>query len=183
MCVCIKSIHCCCCSVTQSCPTLCDPMDGSTPGLPVPHHLPEFAQVHLHCIGDAVQPSHPLMPSSHSTLNLSQHQGLFCWVNSLYQMTKILEFQFQHPVFPMSQLFTLGSQNTRASASASVLSTSTQGRFPLRLTGLISLLPKGLSRIFPITTVWRDQFSGILPSIFCPALTTIHDHWEDHSLD
>ena len=85
--------------------------------------------------------------------------------------------------FSVSQLFTLGSQNTRASASASVLSTSIQGRFPLRLTGLISLLPKGLSRIFPITTVWRDQFSGILPSIFCPALTTIHDHWEDHSLD
>ena len=85
--------------------------------------------------------------------------------------------------FSVSQLFTLGSQDTRASASASVLSTSIQGRFPLRLTGLISLLPKGLSRIFPITTVWRDQFSGILPSIFCPALTTIHDHWEDHSLD
>ena len=135
MCVCIKSIHCCCCSVTQSCPTLCDPMDGSTPGLPVPHHLPEFAQVHLHCIGDAVQPSHPLMPSSHSTLNLSQHQGLFCWVNSLYQMTKILEFQFQHPVFPMS----------------------IQGWFPLRLTGLISLLSKGFSGVFSSTTVQRQH--------------------------
>ena len=57
---------CCCCSVTQLCPTLCDPMDCSTPGLSVPHHLPRFAQVHLHCIGDTIQPSHPLTPSSPS---------------------------------------------------------------------------------------------------------------------
>ena len=65
----------CCCSVTQAYPTLCDPVDCSTPGLPVPHHLPRFAQVHVHCIGDAVQTSHPLTPSSPSALNLSQHQG------------------------------------------------------------------------------------------------------------
>ena len=52
-----------CCSVAQLCLALCDPMDCSTPGLPVPHHLPRFAQVHVHCISDAVQPSHPLMPS------------------------------------------------------------------------------------------------------------------------
>ena len=70
-------ICCCCCSVTQSCPTLWDPMDCSTPGLPVPHDRLEFAQVHVHCISDAVQPSHPLMPSSSSALNLSQHQRLF----------------------------------------------------------------------------------------------------------
>ena len=159
MCVCIKSIHCCCCSVTQSCPTLCDPMDGSTPGLPVPHHLPEFAQVHLHCIGDAVQPSHPLMPSSHSTLNLSQHQGLFCWVNSLYQMTKILEFQFQHPVFPMS----------------------IQGWFPLRLTGLISLLSKGFSRVFSSTTAWKHQFFSAQPSHM---VQVSHPHmWKNHCFD
>ena len=56
---------------------LCDPTDCSTPGLPVPHHLPEFAEVHAHCISDAVQPSHPLTPSTPSALNLSQHQGLF----------------------------------------------------------------------------------------------------------
>ena len=66
-----------CCSVAQSCSTLCDPMDCSMAGLPVSHHLPEFAQVHVHCISDAVQPSHPLMPSSPSFLSLSQHQGLF----------------------------------------------------------------------------------------------------------
>ena len=66
----------CCCSVTQMCPTLGDPMDCSTPGLPVPHHLPKFSQVHVHCISDAIQPSHPLTPYS-SALNLSQYQGLF----------------------------------------------------------------------------------------------------------
>ena len=65
-----------CCSATQSCLTLCDPMDCSTPGLSVPHHLLKFAQVHVHCISDAIQPSHPLMPSSPSALNLLQHQGL-----------------------------------------------------------------------------------------------------------
>ena len=68
-------------------------MDCSTPGLPVPHHLLEFAQVHVHCIGDAIQLSHPLVPSSPSAFNLSQHQGLFQW--SLQQVTKVLELQ--HP--------------------------------------------------------------------------------------
>ena len=67
----------CCCLVTQSCLTLCDPMDCSTPGLPVPHPLPKFAQAHAHCFDDAIQPCHPLMPSSPPALNLSQHQGLF----------------------------------------------------------------------------------------------------------
>ena len=66
----------CCCSVTQLYPTLCDPTDCRTSGLPVPHHRPKFSQVHVHCIGDAIQPSHPLVPSSPSALNLSQHQGL-----------------------------------------------------------------------------------------------------------
>ena len=61
----------------QSCLTLCDPMVCSTPDLPVPHHLTKFAQVHIHCIGDAIQPFHPQMPSSPSALNLSQHQGLY----------------------------------------------------------------------------------------------------------
>ena len=92
--------HCwCCCSVSQSCPILCDPMDCSTPGLPVPYHLLEFAQVHVHCIGDAVQQSHPLTPSSPSVLNLSQHQGLFQWVICSHQMTKILELELQDQSF------------------------------------------------------------------------------------
>ena len=65
----------CCCLVTQSCLTLCDSMDCSTPGLPVPHHLPKFAQVHVRCVNDAIQPLHPLTPPSSSALNLSQPQG------------------------------------------------------------------------------------------------------------
>ena len=75
------------------------PMDHSTPGLLIPHHLPKFAQVHILCIGDAIQLSHPLMPHSPSALNLSQHQGLFQWVSCLHQMSKILEFQLQHQFF------------------------------------------------------------------------------------
>ena len=67
-------------SVTQSCPTLCDPMNRSTPGLPVHHQLPEFTQTHVHGVGDAIQPSHPL--SSPSAPNPSQHQGLFKGVSS-----------------------------------------------------------------------------------------------------
>ena len=93
---------CCCCSVTQSCPTLWDPMDCGMPGLPLPHHLPEFAQVHVHCIGDTVQPSHLLIPSS-SALDLSQHQRLFQWVVYSHQMTKILELQLQHQ--PSQRIF------------------------------------------------------------------------------
>ena len=84
-----------CCSVAQLCPTLCSSMDCSMPGFSGPHCLPKFTQVHVHCIGDVIQPSHPLMPSSPSALNLSQHHGLFQWVNCLHQMTKILEFQLQ----------------------------------------------------------------------------------------
>ena len=64
-------------SVTQSCPTLCDPMDCSTPGLPVHHQLLESTQTHVHEVGDAIQPSHPLSSPSPPALNLSQHQGLF----------------------------------------------------------------------------------------------------------
>ena len=64
-------------SVTQSCPTLCDPVNRSMPGLPVHHQLPEFTQTHVHLVGDATQPSHPLSSPSPPALNLSQHQGLF----------------------------------------------------------------------------------------------------------
>ena len=84
---------CCCCWVAQLCPTLCNPMGCSTPGLPVLHHHPKFAQVHLHCISDAIQPAHPLTLSSPSALNLSQHQGLFQLVSCLHQVTKILALQ------------------------------------------------------------------------------------------
>ena len=88
-------------SVAQSCPTLCDPMDCSMPGLPVHWQLPEFTQTHVHWVGDAIQPSHPLLSPSPPTFNLSQHQGLFKWVSSLHQVAKILEFQLQH-VLPVN---------------------------------------------------------------------------------
>jgi len=125
---------------------LCNPMDSSMPGLPVPHYLPEFAQVHVHCTDDAIQPSHPLTPSSPSALDLFQHQGLFQWV--------------------VSHLLSSDDQNTRASGSALVLPVNIQGSSPWRLTGLISLLSKGLSVVFSITTVQKHKFFGILPSLW-----------------
>ena len=87
-------------SVAQSCLTLCDPTDCSTPGLPVRHQLPKFTQTHSHWVSDASQPSYPLSSPSPPALNLSQHQGLFKGVSSLHQVTKVLEFQLQHQSFP-----------------------------------------------------------------------------------
>ena len=86
-------------SVTQSCPTLCDPMNRSMPGLPVHHLLLEFTQTQVHRIGDAIQPSHPLSSPSPPAFNLSQHQGLFQQVSSSCQVAKVLEFQLQHQSF------------------------------------------------------------------------------------
>ena len=80
-------------SVTQSCPSLCDPMNCSTPGLPVHHQLPEFTQTHVHQVGNAIQPSHPLSSPSPPAPNPSQHQGLFQWVNSSHEAAKVTEFQ------------------------------------------------------------------------------------------
>ena len=80
-------------SVAQSCPTLCDPMNRSTPGLPVHHQLPEFTQTHVHRVGDAIQPSHPLSSPSPPAPKPSQHQSLFQWVNSSHEVAKVLEFQ------------------------------------------------------------------------------------------
>ena len=80
-------------SVAQSCPTLCDPMNCSIPGLPVHHQLPEFTQTHVHQVGGAIQPSHPLSSPSPPAPNPSQHQTLFQWVNSSHEVAKVLEFQ------------------------------------------------------------------------------------------
>ena len=90
--------HSCCCLVTKSCPTLWDPMDCNTPGFPVLHYPPEFAQTHVHWVSDAIQPSHPLLPPS-PALNLSQNLCLFQWVKSSHQVAKILELQLQHQSF------------------------------------------------------------------------------------
>ena len=87
-----------CCSVSQSCPTLSDPMDCSMPGFPAHHHLPEFSQIHVHWVSGAIQPSHSLLPPS-PALNLSQDQGLFQWVGSLHQVAKELELQLQNQFF------------------------------------------------------------------------------------
>ena len=80
-------------SVTQSCPTLCDPINRSTPGLPVYHQVPEFTQTHVHRVSDAIQPCHPLSSPSPPAPNPSQHQSLFQWVNSSHEVAKVLEFQ------------------------------------------------------------------------------------------
>ena len=86
-------------SFTQSCPTLCDPMNCSTPSLPVHHWLPELAQTHVHQVCDAIQPSHPLSSPSPPAFNLSQYQGLFQWVSSSHEVAKVLELQLQHQSF------------------------------------------------------------------------------------
>ena len=86
-------------SVTQLCSTLCNPMNHSSSGLPFHHQLPESTQTHVHWVGDAIQPSHPLLSPSPPALSLSQHQVLFQWVNSLHQVAKVLEFQLQHKSF------------------------------------------------------------------------------------
>ena len=117
-------------------PTLCNPMDCNMPGLPVHHQLPEFTQIHVRWVGDAIQPSHPLSSPSPPALNLFQHQGLFKWFSSLHQAAKVL----------------------RVSASTSVLPMNTQDWSPLGWTGWISLLSKGHSRIFSNTTVQKHQF-------------------------
>ena len=86
-------------SFTESCPILCDPKNCSMPDLPVHHQLPESTKTHVRWVGDAIQPSHPLLSPSPPVLNLSQNQGLFKWVSSSHQATKVLEFQLQHQSF------------------------------------------------------------------------------------
>ena len=125
----------CCCLLAKLCTTLCSPMDCSTPGSSVLHYLLEFAQTHVHRVGDAIQPSHPLLSPSPLTFNLFQHQGLFQKVSYSHQVAKVLE----------------------PSASASVFPVNIQHWFPLGLTSLISLQSKGLSGVFSNTTVQKHQ--------------------------
>ena len=134
-------------SVTQTCPTLCNPMNRSMPGLPVHHQQSESTQTHVHCASDAIQPSHLLSSPSPPALKLSEHQGLFKWVSSLPQVAKVLELQLWHQSF----------QNI-------------QDWFPLGLTDLISLLSNRLSRVFFNTTIWRHRFFCSQPSPrVCPS--------------
>ena len=116
-------------------------MDCSTPGLPVLHYLPELAQIHVDLVGDAIQPSHPLLHFSPFAFNLFQHQGLFQWVGSSHQVAKVLELRHQYHSFQW--IFRV--------------------EFPLGLTHLISLQSKGLSRVFSNTTVQKHRFFSAQP--------------------
>ena len=146
----------CCCSVTQSYLTVWDPMNCSTPGFPVHHQLLELTQTHVHWVGDAIQPSHSLLPASPPAFILSQHQSLF------HESFSIRVF-FHESSGSFS--FALGGQSIGALTLASVLPMNIQCWFPLGLTGLISLQSKGLSRIFSSTIVWKHQFFGAQPSL------------------
>ena len=129
-------------SVAQSCPTLCDPMNCSMPGLPVCHQFLEFTQTHVHWVGNAIQPSDPLSSPSPLAFNLSQHQSLFQWVNeSTLRMRWPKYWSF-------------------SSSTPSVLPMNTQDWSPLGWTGWISFQSKGLSRVFSNTTVQKHQFFG-----------------------
>ena len=134
----------CCCSVAKSCPTLCDPMGYSMPGLPVHHYLLEFAQTHVHWTDATIQPAHPLASFSSCPQSFPASGSL-----------------------PMSQLFESDGQSIAVSALASVFSTNFQGWFSLELTGLISLQCKGLSRVFSNTTVQCSAFFMVWLSHHC----------------
>ena len=128
-------------SVAQLCPTLCDPVNRRTPGLPVHHQLLEFTQTHIHQVSDAIKPFHPLSSPSPPAPSPSQHQGLFQWINSSHEVAC-----------------------TGVSALASFLPKKSQGWSPSEWTGWISLQSKGLSRVFSNTTVQKHQFFSAQPS-------------------
>ena len=129
-------------------------MDCSTPGLPVYYQFPEFTQTHAHQVSDAIQPSHPLPSPSPPAINLSQYQGLFSKVSSLYQVAKVLEFQLQHQSFQW-----------------------------IFRTGWISFQSKGLSKVFCKTPQFKSINFLVLSFIYSPTLTSIHDYWKNHSFD
>ena len=146
-------------SVTQSCLTLCEPMNRSTPELPVHHQLPESTQTHVHQVCEAIQPSHLLSSPSPPALNQSQHQGLF-----------------------QSQLSTSGGQSIGVSSSTSVLPMNAQDWSPLGWTGWISCSPRDSQESSP-TLQFKSINSSALSFLHSPTLTSIHDHWKNHSLD
>ena len=147
-------------SVTQLCWTLCDPMHHRTPGLPIHHQLPEFTQTHVHWVGDAIQPSHPLSSPSPPAHNLSQHQGLFKWVSSLHQVAKVLDCSFS--IFPSNEY---------------------SGLISFRMDWLDLLAVQGtLKSLLQHHTVQKHQFFGAQPS----SQSNSHIHtWplKNHSLD
>ena len=146
--------------VAQSCLTLCNPMDYSTSGVPVHHQLPELAH------------SCPLGWWCRPTISSS----------SVIPFSSCLQSFPASGSFQMSQFFASGAQNIGVSASASVLPVNIQNWFPLGLTSLISLLSKGLSRVFSNTTVQKHQFFGA-QLFYSPTLTSIHDYWKNYSFE
>ena len=146
-------------SVAQSCPTLCNPMDCSKPGLPVHHQLPELAQTHVHQVGYAIQPSHPLSSPSPPAFNPSQHQGLLQGVSSSHQVAKVLEFQLQHQ--PFQWIFSTDSFRIDWFDLLAVQGT------------LKSLLQHHSSK----ASILRHS------AFFRVQLTTIHDYWKNHCFD
>ena len=147
-------------SVTQSCPTSCDPMDCSTPGFPVHHQLPELTQTHVHWVSDAIQPSHPLSSPSPPTFNHSQHQGLFKWVSSSNQVAKILEFQLQ---FSPSKEYS--------------------GLISFRMDCLDLLTVQGTLNVSSPTPQFKSIHSSALSFLYSPTLISIRDYWKNHSFD
>ena len=145
-------------SVAQSCPTLCDPMNCGTLGLPVHHQLPEPTQTHVHWVGDAIQPSHPLLSPSPPALNLSQHQRLFKWISSSHQVAKVLEFQLQHQSFREHP-----------------------GLISFRR-DLLICSPRDSQESSP-TPQFKSINSSVLSFLYIPTLTSIHDYWKNHGLD
>ena len=146
-------------SVAQSCLTLCDPMDCSTPGFPVHHQLPEFSRTHAHQVTDAIQPSHPLSSTSPPTFNISQHQGLFKWVSSSHQVAKVLEFQLQRQSFQWTF------------------------RTDFLQDGLVGspCSPRDSHESSP-TPQFKSINSSALSFLYSPTLTSIHDYWKNQSL-
>ena len=147
-------------SVAQSCPTLCHPMNYSTPGLPVHHQFPEFTQTHVHRVSDAIQPSHPLSSPSPPAPNPSQHQDLFQWVNSSHEVAKVLEFQPQHQSFQWTP---------RTDFLQNRLVGSPCG-------------PRDSQEPSP-TPQFKSINSLAFSFLHSPTLTSTHDHWKNHSLD
>ena len=147
-------------SVAQSCLTLCDSMDFSTPGLPVYHQLPELPQTHVHGVSDAIQPSHLLSSPFPPASNLSQHQSLFKWVSSLHQVAKVLQFQLQHQSFLwIFRVDFLQDWLVWSPCSPS----NSQESSP--------------------TPQFKSINSSALSFLHSPTLTSIHDHRKNHSFD
>ena len=147
-------------SVSQLCTTLCDPMNHSTPGLPVYHKLLEFTQTNIHRVSDTIQPSHPLSSPSPLAPNPSQHQRLFQWVNSLHEVAKVLEFHLQHHSL---------QRNPRADLLQNELVGS-------------PCIPRDSQESSP-TPQFKSINSLALSLLHSPTFTSIHDHWKNHSLD